>query len=308
MHHEPVMVNECIEGLAIKPSGYYIDATYGRGGHSQNILCQLNADGRLLVIDQDPEAIEDAENKFKNNDQVTIQHSSFSYLQNIVKEHDWLKKVNGILIDLGVSSPQLDNSERGFSFQHDGPLDMRMDPSSGIPASEWIASAEEKEIIHVLKFYGEERFAKRIAAAIVRERAIKPIATTVQLANIIQEASPSREVGKHPATRSFQAIRIFINGEMDALTSVLEQSLEVLALEGRLVVIGFHSLEDRVVKQFMAKESSGDPYPSDLPIQAKDIKHRLKVIKKKIRPSKTEVQENRRARSAILRVAEKISD
>ena len=284
-----------------------MDATYGRGGHSKEILRRLNDEGRLLILDRDPSAIAEAHRNHDNDKRVIIRKGPFSMLETIAREHGLAGKIDGILFDLGVSSPQLDTAERGFSFQASGPLDMRMDTESGESAADWLATVDEKSLARVLKTYGEERFAKRIARFIVRAREIEPITNTVQLAKLVYEAIPARtrEPGKHPATRTFQAIRIFINRELDEIRQVLPQALRLLASGGRLVVISFHSLEDRIVKNFMRDVAKGDPFPLDLPVTQDQINPLLKIIGKKIRPSAEEVQENPRSRSAVLRVAER---
>jgi 16S rRNA (cytosine1402-N4)-methyltransferase len=299
-----VLLKEVIEGLAINPNGIYIDATFGRGGHSTEILRHLGQRGKLIAIDKDPDAVDYAK-VFHEDKRFVIYHRSFTAIKEIVKQQDSMKKVNGILLDLGVSSPQLNQASRGFSFLKEGPLDMRMNPTLGISASDWINSASVTELEKVFKEYGEERFAKRIATAIVRERVKKPILTTTQLAEIVSEAHPRWEKRIHPATRVFQAVRIYINEELQELTQVLEQCLEVLATGGRLCVISFHSLEDRIVKQFLQKNIKGEdkPFPFILP----RFKPRFKKITNPLRASAKEIAQNPRARSAILRIAEKIS-
>lgn len=292
-------------GLAIKPNGIYLDGTFGRGGHSRAILAQLQA-GRLIAMDKDPAAIAVAEQLMASDERFSIEAGSFAGLKDVARRHSCLGKVDGILLDLGVSSPQLDEAERGFSFQQDGPLDMRMDPTSGRSAAAWLATASEQEIAGVLKEYGEERFAKRIAAAIVKARLEAPIDTTRRLAAIVAAANPKWEQGKDPATRSFQAIRIFINQELDDLTSCLDDVLEILAPGGRLVVISFHSLEDRIIKRFIREQARGDQYPPDLPITHVQLQVRMKAIGKALRAGADEVRQNPRARSAVMRIAEKL--
>lgn len=284
------MLQEAIDGLAVKPSGIYVDATFGYGGHAAAILQQLDSSGRLLAFDKDPIAIASAE-ILLNDKRLKIKHSSFIELQAWVDQLDLLHKIDGVLLDLGVSSPQLDDAERGFSFLKDGPLDMRMNNAIGMNAADWINSAREEEIANILYEYGEERFSRRIAKAIVEERKIAAIVTTKRLAEIVSAANPRWERHKHPATRSFQAIRIFINSELDELKKVLLQALEVLCVGGRLAVISFHSLEDRIVKNFMREHNRAQ----------------LKIISKIIRPTDDEVKFNPRARSAILRVGEKLA-
>lgn len=304
--HRSVLLDDAIEALKVRPDGIYIDGTYGRGGHSSLLMSKLGADGRLMAIDKDAEAITDAEQRFAGDHRFTIVRGSFAMLAEFVQQRGWQGQVDGILLDLGVSSPQLDEAARGFSFMQSGPLDMRMDTSRGESAAEWLAHCKEAELIQVLKEYGEERFAKRIARAIVRERETAAIETTDRLAAIIDAASPGREPGKHPATRSFQAIRIFINNELGDLQHFLEQVLDVLAVGGRLVVISFHSLEDRIVKRYMRKLAKGDDFPPDLPVTQAQLSPRMKIIGKAMKASEQEVRENVRSRSAVMRVAEKL--
>lgn len=303
--HQPVMLEEALTGLAIKPNGIYLDGTFGRGGHSRAILAQLQQ-GRLIAMDKDPQAIEAGQALMASEPRFYIQSGSFAGLKRLVREFDCLGKIDGILLDLGVSSPQLDEAERGFSFQQDGPLDMRMDPTSGQSAAAWLAGAKEQEIAGVLKEYGEERFAKRIAKAIVKSRTEAPIDTTRRLAAIVATANPKWEPGKDPATRSFQAIRIFINQELDDLKNCLADVPDILAPGGRLVVISFHSLEDRIIKRFIREQSRGDRYPPDLPITHVQLQARMKAVGKAIKPGKAEIETNPRARSAVMRIAEKL--
>lgn len=306
--HESVLLREAIAELAIKEGGIYVDATFGRGGHSQAILERLGPQGRLLAIDLDPEAIAVAKKPpFLSDARFEIEHASFSELEALISKRGWLGKVDGVLLDLGVSSPQLDDQARGFSFLRDGPLDMRMDPSRGIDAMTWINQADANDIANVLYQYGEERFSRRIARAIVSARETTRIETTTQLAKIIEKANPKKEKHKHPATRSFQAIRIFINQELAALTQCLPQVLEVLSVGGRMCVISFHSLEDRIVKQFIQREAVGDVYPPHFPIPYDQLKRRLRIVGKSIQASEAELQQNPRARSARLRIAEKLA-
>lgn len=307
MNHKPVLLQEAIDNLAIKADGKYIDATFGRGGHSQHLLQRLGPAGQLLAFDKDPEAIAVAQQvPFKDDARFQIVHASFAELEKVVKQQQWFAEVDGILMDLGVSSPQLDDPQRGFSFNKDGPLDMRMNPQQGMDASEWVNVAVAEDILRVLREYGEERFAKRIVHAVVEARAQQPIKTTKQLADIIAQAVPTREPGKHPATRSFQAIRIVVNRELDDLSDVLQQCVDVLKVTGRLCVISFHSLEDRMVKQFIQRQAKGDDLPADFPIKDADLHRRLKKIGGLIKPSQQEINGNPRARSSRLRVAEKI--
>lgn len=302
--HEPVLRNEAVTALNIRPDGIYVDTTFGRGGHARAILERLGPDGRLLALDRDPQAVASAKRQFADEVRLTIVHGSFSILGSAVAERGWRGRVNGILFDLGVSSPQLDDPARGFSFRTEGPLDMRMDTSRGESAADWLNRAAEQEIADVLYQLGEERYARRIARAILRTREATPITTTKQLAEIVAGAVPTRERSKDPATRSFQAIRLHINRELDELRETLPQALDVLAPHGRLVVISFHSLEDRIVKQFMRTQEKGQELPLDLPVRHVEIQSRLKVIGKPVRASDDEVRRNPRARSAVLRVAE----
>ncbi|HLB57204.1 MAG TPA: 16S rRNA (cytosine(1402)-N(4))-methyltransferase RsmH [Gammaproteobacteria bacterium] len=305
--HQPVMLAEVIEHLAIKPDGVYLDATIGRGGHAQAILNQLGPTGRLLAMDKDPEAVAYACQHFLDDKRFMIQHGTFAELAKFVAKQNLVGKISGILFDLGVSSPQLDNPERGFSFMKNGKLDMRMDFSEGMDAATWIAKVDEKELADVLWIYGEERFSRRIARAIVAAREITPITTTLQLAEIIRKAMPVWQKGKHPATRSFQAIRIKVNRELDDLKLGLVQGLEVLSKGGRLLVISFHSLEDRLVKQFMQQRERGPEIPAGLPIKHTHIPLNFKRVGRAIKPSMREIAENPRARSAVLRIGEKLS-
>jgi 16S rRNA (cytosine1402-N4)-methyltransferase len=308
MEHRPVLFDEVLDSLQIRADGVYLDGTFGRGGHSAGIMEQLGEKGRLLATDKDPQAIATAEQRFGSDERFTIVRGSFTMLATEAEKRGWHGKVDGILLDLGVSSPQLDDASRGFSFMQDGPLDMRMDPESGQSASEWLASAKQSEIAEVLKEYGEERFAKRIAGAIVKVCEEQgPIATTAELSKIVKEANPKWERDKHPATRSFQAIRIYINRELDDLDAFLQQAVELLAPGGRLAIISFHSLEDRRVKRFIREQAKGDDFPPDLPVMDSQLKRRLKPVGKAIRAGKAELAENPRARSAVLRVAEKVA-
>lgn len=292
--------------LSLKPEGIYVDATFGRGGHAAAILQRLGPQGRLLAIDKDPSAIAAARERFAAEPRFSIFHGSFADLGRAVDGAGVRGRVDGLLLDLGVSSPQLDDASRGFSFMRDGPLDMRMDTSCGLSAAQWLAQAGEGDITRVLKELGEERFAKRIAHAIVTARKVTPIETTKQLAKLVTESIPRWEPDKNPATRSFQAIRIFINRELDDIRECLDQVVEVLASSGRLAVISFHSLEDRIVKRFMRDEARGDDFPVGLPVTVDQLQPTLKVVGKAVRPSPEEVDENPRARSAVLRIAEKM--
>lgn len=303
--HHPVLVDEVIAGLEIKPDGIYVDATFGRGGHSLEILKRLGVNGRLIAMDRDPEAIKAAKEEVFKDPRFQIIHDSFSHLGNALKNLNLENKVSGILMDFGVSSPQLEDPDRGFSFLRDGPLDMRMNPERGINAAEWLSKAREKEIADVLYEFGEERFARKIAKAIVEQRVKQPLLTTLQLARLIEKCYPKQEPGKHPATRSFQAIRIFVNNEFEEIKKGLDASLKVLAVGGRLCVISFHSLEDEIAKRFIQKWVSG--VDEECRISNFLQQQRLRKIGKLIRPREQEIEKNVRARSARMRVAEKIA-
>jgi len=304
--HQPVLLAEVLEGLRIRADGIYVDGTFGRGGHAGAILAELGPHGRLLAMDRDPDAVQSAHRQFGDDPRFEIEQGAFTMLSRLVSQRKLTGRVNGMLLDLGVSSPQLDDARRGFSFMDDGPLDMRMDPGSGISAAQWLAQAGEREISDVLFEFGEERHARRIARAIVRAREAAPLHTTRQLAEIIAAAVPQREPHKHPATRSFQAIRIFINRELEELQSVLEQAPDILAHEGRLEVISFHSLEDRIVKRFIRDEHRGEQPPPGLPVAGAPHAPRLRPVGKAIRPGHEEIAANPRARSAVLRIAERL--
>ncbi|GAA3545840.1 16S rRNA (cytosine(1402)-N(4))-methyltransferase RsmH [Zobellella aerophila] len=306
--HITVLLHEAVAGLALKPDGIYVDGTFGRGGHSRLILSQLGAEGRLFAIDRDPQAIAAAE--AIDDPRFHILHGPFSRLAEMMAEQGMTGRIDGVLLDLGVSSPQLDEAERGFSFQKDGPLDMRMDPTSGQSAAEWLARAEADDIAWVLKTFGEEKFAKKIARAIVHDRVQTPFTRTRQLAEMIARVNPSREKNKHAATRSFQAIRIYINSELDEIEQALDGALEVLAPGGRLSVISFHSLEDRLVKRFIRKHEKGPEVPPGLPLTEAQLAggRLLKSIGKAQKPSEQEVAANARSRSSVLRVAERLAE
>lgn len=303
--HHPVLLGEALDALALRPDGNYLDGTFGRGGHAEAILEQLGPEGRLYAMDKDPQAVQTAERRFSRDPRFCIRQASFAMLGEWMQTLGLTGKLHGILFDLGVSSPQLDDARRGFSFQADGPLDMRMDPHAGMSAADWLASAEEAEISIIIKELGEERFARRIARAIVVARDKAPIRTTGQLAELIRSAVRTREHRKHPATRTFQAIRIFINSELDDLDAGLQQAVEALAPKGRLVVISFHSLEDRKVKHFMRAESRGEELPPEVPVRGVPPPGRLRLVGKARRAGDAEVARNPRARSAMLRVAER---
>ncbi len=310
--HITVLLHEAVDGLALKEDGIYIDATFGRGGHSRLILSKLSANGRLIAIDRDPRAIAEAQKI--QDPRFHIEHNSFSAIPEICEKLGLTGKIDGILLDLGVSSPQLDDAERGFSFMKDGPLDMRMDTTKGLSAAQWLQQVSEQDLAWVLKTFGEERFAKRIAQAIVGynksavEKNSEILNRTLQLAELIAQSVPFKDKHKHPATRSFQAIRIYINSELEELESLLQSALTVLAPKGRLSVISFHSLEDRMVKHFMRKQSKGEDIPKGLPLREDQIERRqtLKTIGKAIQPSDEEIAFNPRSRSAVLRIAERI--
>jgi 16S rRNA (cytosine1402-N4)-methyltransferase len=307
--HTSVLLDEAVNGLNIRPDGIYIDGTFGRGGHSRLILSQLGAEGQLLAIDRDPQAIAAAQ--AIDDPRFSIIHGPFSSLATYVEERGLIGKIDGILLDLGVSSPQLDDAERGFSFMRDGPLDMRMDPTRGQSAEQWLQTADEADIAWVIKTYGEERFGKRIARAIVeRNRELPPITRTKELAKIVSEAMPVKDKFKHPATRTFQAIRIWVNSELDEIEQALKGSLEVLATGGRLSIISFHSLEDRIVKRFMRENSRGPQVPAGIPMTEAQLNklggRQLKALGK-LMPGEAEVAENARARSSVLRIAERTS-
>ncbi len=301
--HTTVLLDEAIEALAIKPDGIYVDGTFGRGGHSALILERLGSKGRLIALDKDPAAV--VAGKEWRDARFQIVHRGFAQLAAVLRELD-AEKVDGILLDLGVSSPQLDDAERGFSFRFDAPLDMRMDTSSGMTAAQWLAEVEEDFLAEVIRDYGEERFAKQIARAIVTARATEPIQTTRQLVELAGQAVRTREAGKNPATRTFQAIRIYLNRELEELARVLPECVTRLKAGGRLVVISFHSLEDRMVKHFMRDMAEGDKLPRNVPIRAREVPQgRLRLIGKAMRAARNEVQLNPRARSAVMRVAER---
>jgi 16S rRNA (cytosine1402-N4)-methyltransferase len=299
------MLSEVVQALNLQPDGVYVDATFGRGGHAKAILQALNPNGRLICLDKDPHAIDYAHTHFGADERVQCIKSCFSALPHLAKELGIYGKINGILLDLGVSSPQLDDGSRGFSFMREGPLDMRMDPTSGISAGEWLAMASVNDIAYVLKAYGEEPNAKKIARTIVETRALQPLTTTTALANLIAKIVRPRKLGRHPATTAFQGIRIHINQELAAIDQFLDQAANVLAPNGRVVFISFHSLEDRRVKQFMRKKSKVT-LPKGISIPESELVAPLKWVVKRQKPTPVETENNPRARSAVLRVAEKI--
>ena len=304
--HVPVLLGPVLEGLDIKANGCYVDGTFGRGGHSRAILERLTADGRLIAIDRDPQAIASAPEALRSDPRFELIRGESAQLEKFIEERGLSGSVDGVLLDLGVSSPQLDEAGRGFSFLRDGPLDMRMDPETGISAADWLARVDEKELKRVLKTYGEERSAARIARAIVSARDEAPIRRTGQLAKIIADAAPSHGDRIHPATRSFQAIRIVINEELEQLRAVLEQSVNVLRRGGRLCVISFHSLEDRLVKRFIRESSRESEQYRGMPAVPPEYRPKLKPVGKLIEATAAEIAANRRARSARLRVAERL--
>jgi 16S rRNA (cytosine1402-N4)-methyltransferase len=302
--HVTVLLDEAVQSLAVKPDGVYMDATFGRGGHSRRILADLNEHGRLVAVDRDPSAI--AAGATINDSRFLLVHRAFGEIAEAAREAG-VQNVDGILFDVGVSSPQIDDGGRGFSFRHDAPLDMRMDTTQGETAAEWLARAEIRDITEVIRNYGEERFAFQIAKKVVAARLEQPIVTTAQFAAIVRATVRTREPGQDPATRSFQALRIHINQELRQLEVALPQALELLKQGGRLVVISFHSLEDRIVKNFMRAQSSADDLPKGLPLRADQLPQpKLRLIGKMIKPSAAEIAANPRARSAVMRVAEKL--
>ncbi len=301
--HLPVLLDAAVDSLNVRTDGVYVDCTFGCGGHSRKILARLGRCGRVIALDRDPAAI--AAHGEIDDERLQLTHESFSALRDVLRACG-VTHVDGILLDLGMSSPQLDDARRGFSFRFDAPLDMRMDTSRGTTAAQWLAGADERELREVIRNYGEERFAKQIAAAIVAARARGPVATTRQLAGIVAKAVRSREPGQDPATRTFQALRIHVNQELEELTRVLPQCVDALSPQGRLVVISFHSLEDRIVKRCLREYSQPPQLPKRLPIRAAELPQpRLKLIGKMQRPSADEIATNPRARSAVMRVAER---
>lgn len=305
--HTPVLLQEVLAALEVRAGGRYVDATFGRGGHSAAILERVGPQGAVIAFDRDPAAIAAGRERFANDGRMTLVSSAFSRLGTVVGEMGLAGAIDGVLLDLGVSSPQLDDPSRGFSFTHDGPLDMRMDDTAGASAADFIAKAPEHEIARVIREYGEDRFAKRIARSIVNARREAPIVRTAQLAQIVAQSIPTREPGKHPATRTFQAIRIQVNQEFEEIRAALAGSLAVLAPRGRLCVISFHSLEDNIVKRFMQQHSQEDPVYAGLPEVPAHARPKLRRIGKAVHPGEQEIAANPRARSAILRVAERVA-
>ena len=304
--HTPVLAGEALAGLALEADGYYVDATFGRGGHTALILQALGREGRLLALDRDPQAIAAGRQRFADEVRLTLLHASFADLATLMPAHAQARPCRGVLFDLGVSSPQLDDAQRGFSFRADGPLDLRMDPTHGESVAAWLARARVDEIRQVISSFGEERFARRVAQAIVAARRERALTRTAELSAVVAGAVRTREPGKHPATRTFQALRMFINDELGQLERALAAALEVLSPGGRLAVISFHSLEDRTVKRFMQRESQVDPALKHLPVIPVRARPRLKIIGRKMRPGEAELARNPRARSALLRVAERL--
>lgn len=301
--HTSVLLEGAVDALNIRPDGVYVDATFGRGGHSREILARLGPAGSLIALDRDPRAVAAAE--AMQDARLHMVHAAFSKLSEVLEERQ-VAAVDGVLFDLGVSSPQLDEAARGFSFRFDAPLDMRMDTSQGMTAADWLNQAEEKEIAQVVWNYGEERFARQVARALVKARALAPIATTRQLAGIVATAVRTREGGQDPATRTFQAVRIFINRELEEIEAALPQAVAALKPGGRLVVISFHSLEDRMTKRFMRDEAAGERVPPEIPVTADALRGgRLQLVGKAIKPDYYECSANPRARSATMRVAER---
>jgi 16S rRNA (cytosine1402-N4)-methyltransferase len=305
--HVPVLKDEILAQLAARPDGIYIDGTFGRGGHSRALLEQMGAAGKLLVIDRDPRALEAAVDLAASDARVTAIRGSFGEIEQIAAANGVLGTVDGIVLDLGVSSPQLEDAERGFSFMRDGPLDMRMDPDSGQSAESWINAVEERDMARVIARFGEEKSARRIARAICAARKTEQICRTLQLANLIESVIPRRGKGKHPATKTFQAVRIHINNELGELQDFLEGVLNVLSVGGRLCVISFHSLEDRMVKRFLRNHARVDPALAKLPVVPVSAQPRMRLLGSAARPSETEIERNPRARSAVLRVAERLT-
>jgi 16S rRNA (cytosine1402-N4)-methyltransferase len=303
--HETVLLHEAVDALVGNPAGLYLDGTFGRGGHSREILARLNAGGRLLACDKDEAAEAEAQALAAADRRFRFHRGSFADLPELLARE--ARVADGVLLDLGVSSPQLDDAARGFSFSKDGPLDMRMDRRDGESAADWLATAKEEEIVRVLRDYGEERYARRIAAAIVRERECRPLLRTAQLAEVVSAAHPRWEKHRHPATRSFQAIRIHINRELDDLRLLLDAALQLLAVGGRLVVISFHSLEDRMVKRTLRDGARGQVLPREIPVREQASGPRLRLLGRAVRPGEAEVAANPRSRSAVMRSAERVA-
>jgi len=304
--HQPVLFNEAIDALQIAEDGIYIDGTFGRGGHAAAILERLGSAGRLIAIDKDPDAVVYAQEIFGRDGRFQIERGSFAMLGDLARQIGVTGKIDGVLLDLGVSSPQLDDAARGFSFLRDGPLDMRMDPDTGVSAADWLAKADARELAQVFWRYGEERHSRRVARAICEQRDESPIMTTAQLAELVSKAIPGKERKKHPATRVFQAIRIYVNRELEDLEQGLRHIVDILRPGGRMAVISFHSLEDRIVKRFMRAEAKGTELPLDLPVTGGPTDCRLRLVGKPVFPGEVEIQNNPRSRSAVMRIAERI--
>lgn len=305
--HVPVLLEAVLEQLNLVADGVYVDGTFGRGGHSRALLEHLGPAAKLLVIDRDPQAIKVAEKLAAHDSRVTVERGSFGDIGRFVEAHGWSGQIDGVLIDLGVSSPQLDDAERGFSFMRDGPLDMRMDPETGMSAEDWVNEAPEKEMARVIARFGEEQAARRIARAICREREQQRISRTRQLADIVESVIPRRGKSKHPATKTFQAVRMHINNELGELQSFLDSILGLLSVGGRLSVISFHSLEDRMVKRFLRDHSRVDPALAMLPVVPESAQPDMRLIGKAAKASVEEIERNARARSAVLRTAERLT-
>jgi 16S rRNA (cytosine1402-N4)-methyltransferase len=305
--HTPVLLGEALEGLNVQPAGRYFDGTFGRGGHTAALLERLGPDGRVVAMDRDPEALRAGRARFGSEPRLRLLRGAFGRLTELLQGAGQAQKFDGMLFDLGVSSPQLDDAARGFSFSHDGPLDMRMDNEAGITAAAWLARAPEHEIATVIREYGEDRFAKRIANAIVTARHERPLTRTAELAEVVAQAVPHREPGKHPATRTFQAIRMHVNAELEQIDAALAQSVALLHAGGRLCVISFHSLEDGAVKRFMQRQSQEDPVYAGLPEVPVHARPKLRRVGKAIHTGEVEIKRNPRARSAILRIAERLA-
>lgn len=305
--HTTVLLHETVEGCLNNPAGIYVDGTFGRGGHSRLLLSKLAPEGRLIGFDKDPLAIQSGKELEQEDSRFQIVQASFADLK-VELQRLGIEKIDGLLLDLGVSSPQLDDAERGFSFLRDGPLDMRMNPGAGLSAAEWLAKTPEKEIARVLKEYGEERYSKRIANWLVRAQAEEPIVTTLRLAEIVKAANPNWERHKHPATRAFQAIRIAVNNELGDLENILADSVDTLAPGGRLSVISFHSLEDRMVKRFIRAQEKGKDIPVGIPLTDDQLGKTMKRVGKAYMPDAEEIRRNARSRSAVLRVAERLAE
>ncbi len=307
--HRSVLLDQAVALLMVRSDGRYVDGTFGRGGHSRLILRHLEGEGRLLGIDKDPEAVRFGETLAAEDGRFVVYHGSFADMADATAAQGWdAGSVSGVLLDLGVSSPQLDDPERGFSFMSNGPLDMRMDPTRGLSAAQWLNTAREQEIADVIWRYGEERFSRRIARSVVRQRDEEPLVTTREFAELVRQAVPKKEKHKHPATRTFQAVRIFINRELDDLEAGLAQAVDLLEPGGRLVVISFHSLEDRIVKRFMRDLSRGPQLPRGLPVTAREVAPPFRLVGKALKASEPEIEENVRARSAVMRVLERRAD